>query len=400
MTTLTMLLLLLTEPARVAEVTHGRVVPEHTIQVTNTPPFYAPATVTIRAGETVHWRSGKYSETHSVREALHGTFALEIAPGGEVSHQFRRPGEYQYRCRYHPWMTGRIVVEPKRLAIRWQSFPETLRNGRLVAGEGFVFLTGGGARPEIARLDRGNVVPLGRVGHRVRADVEPVAGPDGSLWFSGETPGTLVQFSTHHGTSTIHDAATASLTAIAAAPDGSVWVHDGRRIARFTPKEGTEQSLDANVPIQSVRVTANGTVWLVDQSGRVGRLDRAEIVWTALEASAQLTVSHDAAWLLSGNRGKILRLDRTGEVIEFTVPPVIGNRAMLVPTEGGVWITSRDGRIAQLVDGQFEEYVTSPPARAVGDAVTGSNDELWLLDGEEHRIGHVAVEVRSLARLQ
>jgi plastocyanin len=221
---------------RAAEVAYGRLAREHTILVSNATPYYAPGTVTVHVGETVHWRSAVHSDTHSVREALHGTFSLEIPPGGEVTHQFQRPGEYQYRCRYHPWMVGKIVVEPKTLEVRWETGPS-----------------------------------------------EPA------------------------------------------------------------------------LPVTS---------WSIDPAHH-----------------------------------KILRRDERGAV-EFTVPASLGAPKALAPAADGVWILTDDGQLAQLVDGRIDEYAVSSPLRGVVGLAGGPNGELWLLDGEGHRIGQVSVEVRTLARLR
>jgi plastocyanin len=393
----TLLWLWLSVVPRAAEVTHARVAREHTIQVSNAAPFYAPAAMTIRAGETVHWRSGRHSDTHSVREALHGTFSIEIPPGGDVSHQFRRAGEYQYRCRYHPWMVGRIVVEPKRLAVQWQPFPPTLHDGRLVAGEGGVYLVGPGAQPDIARLEGGRVVPLGALDRRIRPDVPPGAGADGALWFAGEAPGTLVRFD---GTSAVHKPAHNPLSALAPATGGSVWFHDGARIGRFHPATGVQWVAALAEPLTAMRAGTDGRLWLLDRTGRAGVLEDARIAWTTVDVLPRLTVGEGVAWMVSASRGKLLRLDPNGTVLEFTVPPSIGSPHMLVPTVDGVWIANERGAIAQLIDGQIEEYEMSPPARRFRDVVGGQNAGLWLLDAEGHRIGHVAAEVRTLARLR
>lgn len=395
--------------SRAAEVSHARLVREHSILVTNAAPFYAPGSITIRAGENVRWRSGRQSDTHSVREVLHGTFSLELTPGGEVSHRFKQSGEYEYRCRYHPWMAGRIVVEPRRLAIQWQPFPETLTGGRLVADDAGAFIVGPGAQPTIGQLGRGEIILLGALDERVRPEVTPEVDAGGSLWFSGESPGTLRRFSPLTRTTDAIPIATATgaLTALAAAVDGTLWFHDpgSRRIGRLDPRTSGVSWLDADLsqPLTSMRAGTDGVIWVLDRSGRVGRLDAkksdARISWTAPALGERLTVGRGAAWLLSRDRGKIIRVDGTGALLEFTVPPAIGSPAFLAPLAGGVWMMKDAGRVAQLVDGQIEEYELSPP----GGRVTGmvaTREELWLLDMEKHRIGHAAAEVRAPARLR
>ncbi|HSN86730.1 MAG TPA: cupredoxin domain-containing protein, partial [Thermoanaerobaculia bacterium] len=115
----------------VAEAARTRIDRQHTILVTNASPFYAPARLTVRVGETVRWRNGRSSDRHSVRETLHGTFSLEIPPGEEVGFRFAHPGEYHYQCRFHPWMHGTVFVEPALLTIEWRSLSADLRGARL-----------------------------------------------------------------------------------------------------------------------------------------------------------------------------------------------------------------------------------------------------------------------------
>lgn len=383
----TLLWLWMSAVPRVAEVSHGRVAREHVIQVSNAAPFYAPATITIRAGETVHWRNAKQSDTHSVREALHGTFSIDIPPGGDVSHQFRRAGEYHYRCRYHPWMAGRVVVEPRRLAVQWQAVPEALRNGRIVAGEGPVYLVGAGARPVIARLDRGAIAASQSIAHAIDPAVMPVVAGE-ALWFAGATPGTIVRYG-----EAVHRVAHSRITALAASGD-SVWIFDGSRIGRFA--SGSVQWIaKVDTPLTMMRAGPDGLLWLLDGAGRLGLLDGTAIPWTQNRV-ARLAATAGAVWAVSAERNKLLSVDKDGGVLEFTIPPALGTPEELIVTADGVWMVSDRGTFVQLADGELVEHESS--VRAVTSAAAGRDAALWLLDGGD-RIGHIQPEVRTLARL-
>ena len=73
--------------------------------------IFQPRVVHIRAGQSVGWlnASGNY---HTV------TFAVPSAPpsspgfghGATFTATFQRPGDYRYRCIYHPGMQGEVVV--------------------------------------------------------------------------------------------------------------------------------------------------------------------------------------------------------------------------------------------------------------------------------------------------
>ena len=71
---------------------------------------FAPARVTVRAGDSVAWRNGDIVAHTATSEE--GGFDVDVPPGGDGSAVMARPGTFGYTCRYHPTMTGRIVVEP------------------------------------------------------------------------------------------------------------------------------------------------------------------------------------------------------------------------------------------------------------------------------------------------
>lgn len=90
---------------------------------------FEPATVTIRAGETVEWRNTSLiahtvtddparAEDASDARLPPGAAPFDSArvPAGEVFlRRFDQPGTYRYFCRYHEMdgMTGTVVVLPR-----------------------------------------------------------------------------------------------------------------------------------------------------------------------------------------------------------------------------------------------------------------------------------------------
>jgi plastocyanin len=72
---------------------------------------YAPAFLTIAAGEAVTWTNND-DMTHQVAfQALEMDDSPLIEPGESVTVTFDRAGEFPYYCGPHPWMTGTVVVE-------------------------------------------------------------------------------------------------------------------------------------------------------------------------------------------------------------------------------------------------------------------------------------------------
>lgn len=75
---------------------------------------YSPATVTIKAGQTVEWVFADGPIPHDVvgtsTNAPDG-FASEQMSEGTFAFTFTAPGTYDYFCSIHPQMVGKVVVE-------------------------------------------------------------------------------------------------------------------------------------------------------------------------------------------------------------------------------------------------------------------------------------------------
>ena len=75
---------------------------------------FSPATVTVKAGDTVQWvlRDGSHTTTSGTAAAADGRWNEAITADAPVSIPFAEPGEYPFFCRFHPdAMRGTIVVE-------------------------------------------------------------------------------------------------------------------------------------------------------------------------------------------------------------------------------------------------------------------------------------------------
>ena len=71
---------------------------------------YVSDTITVAVGTTVTW-TNKDSVRHTVTDD-NGSFDSGLFGQGETfSYTFNRPGEYDYHCIPHPYMTGKIIVE-------------------------------------------------------------------------------------------------------------------------------------------------------------------------------------------------------------------------------------------------------------------------------------------------
>ena len=71
---------------------------------------YSPATLMVAAGTTVTWTNDDDSP-HSVREKDGKFKSAALDTDDKFSQTFAAPGEYEYFCSIHPYMTGKIVVK-------------------------------------------------------------------------------------------------------------------------------------------------------------------------------------------------------------------------------------------------------------------------------------------------
>ena len=70
---------------------------------------FAPPTLTVTAGTTVTWKNEDDSP-HRIGDK-NGMFkSAALDTDDTFSQTFATPGEYEYFCSIHPYMTGKIVV--------------------------------------------------------------------------------------------------------------------------------------------------------------------------------------------------------------------------------------------------------------------------------------------------
>ncbi len=71
---------------------------------------YAPKRVTVRVGDTVEWiNKDIVAHTATARDR---SWDVNVLPGKTGRMVMKVPGSLAYFCRYHPNMTGEIVIEP------------------------------------------------------------------------------------------------------------------------------------------------------------------------------------------------------------------------------------------------------------------------------------------------
>ena len=69
---------------------------------------FTPSVLQVRAGESVTWLNDD-GAPHSVA-AKNGMASDTVMPGSSYSAHFEHPGDYDYLCSIHPYMSGKILV--------------------------------------------------------------------------------------------------------------------------------------------------------------------------------------------------------------------------------------------------------------------------------------------------
>jgi plastocyanin len=72
---------------------------------------YTPPSLVVAPGTTVTWTNADDSP-HTVREKDGKFKSAALDTDDKFSQTFAEPGEYEYFCSIHPYMTGKVVVKP------------------------------------------------------------------------------------------------------------------------------------------------------------------------------------------------------------------------------------------------------------------------------------------------
>jgi plastocyanin len=75
---------------------------------------FVPHEMTVNRGESVVWANDD-SAFHTVTSGFYdesdGVFdSNQLDPSQKFSHMFSEPGQFQYYCKLHPWMEGKVIV--------------------------------------------------------------------------------------------------------------------------------------------------------------------------------------------------------------------------------------------------------------------------------------------------
>jgi streptogramin lyase len=202
-------------------------------------------------------------------------------------------------------------------------------------------------------------------------------------------------------------------TAIAAGPDGAVWVAHGdgtfttlrpdatktrraRRTVARVPRPGSYPG--------SLAVGPDRDVWFTEQLGnRIGRVGRGGGITeyplpNPASGPTGIVLGPDRAlWFTEQLGNRIGRIATDGTITEYPLPnPASGPTGITVGLDRALWFTeqygNRIGRIA--TDGTITEYALPNPASGPTGITVGPDRALWFTETFAHRIGRIGTDAR------
>jgi plastocyanin len=81
---------------------------QRTFRVTISTMAFGPTPAEVRVGDAIEWMNADF--LRHTATATDGSFDIELAPAAHTRVILRKPGKVGFRCRYHPRMTGELIV--------------------------------------------------------------------------------------------------------------------------------------------------------------------------------------------------------------------------------------------------------------------------------------------------
>ncbi len=200
---------------------------------------------------------------------------------------------------------------------------------------------------------------------------------------------------------------------LAVAPDGSVWYTDNgaRAVSHMTPS-GEVTSFPLETPIVRLgrlAVAPDGAAWFAEVTRysvtrlKDGQLTRHEFTSPRGDPYGVAVAADGTVWATLQEGDQLLRITGDDEVVAFDVP-----RHGAVPTDiavgadGAVWfIEFRENRIGRFQDGKFEDFEIPGENPALTGITVAPDGSVWfgmLRSGSLGRLRDGRVETFQLPR--
>ena len=381
----------------------------HSIVMSNKEPYYQPQSLTIDAGDSVRWVNSEQSDPHSVHERSGVMISPDVMAASEWCYTFTRAGEYNYTCRIHPWMRGKIIVKPRSIDVSTTALNREFQSPVLITNpsDNSVWLLNAGSNGALARISPSGSIIRQSLAGNAKLPANICFDSNGNLWGLETVSGSIVAFDAATGSAKKPAAPLAEFkpSAIAASANGVIWIFDAasKQFVSFDVKTGRVEKLPP-VELNAVPVIMVadrlGKLWFIEESRtRAGVYDpnRRKVEEFPMSDDAQLAalitgVGNDV-WLSDPGRNKIIRIDKDW-VSEYTVPTSYSlPLALTVDDQGAVWfVENRAGMLGRLRDGRFDEFsIPISTNSPVSLAIDGSGN-LWVADGDASRMSMIKAD--------
>ncbi len=215
------------------------------------------------------------------------------------------------------------------------------------------------------------------------------AGPDGALWITDAGSNSIARIMTSGQLSRVADIPMTLTTGLVAGPDGAMWFTgfgDGHtQVGRVTTLGAvTIFPIDATVFPADMVVGPDGALWFVG-GGLVGRITTAGVATLYPDAAAPFagsiaSGSDGALWYADQIVGSITRLTTSGVRTLVRTTDLGSPQHLISGPDGGLWYTDSGAHALRRLTTQGELATVSVPETLtyLGGLTVGPDDALWF----------------------
>jgi virginiamycin B lyase len=289
-----------------------------------------------------------------------------------------------------------------------------LRARRLWLGAAVLAAALGGAAAWLATLDRSGMRFVEyRMPQPLDTPTAIAAAPDGTIWFTIDLAEAIGRVRNGQLERLPLASNNVEPIGLGVGPDGNAWYTDdsARGISRMTPS-GEISSFPLGTPIVRLgrlAVATDGAVWFAEATGySITRLKDGEITRHVFESPDGdpygVAVAEDGtAWATLRAGNQLLHVAPDDEMKAFDLPkPAAAPSDIAVGPDGSVWfIELRANRIGRLKDEAFEEYNVPGDSPMLTGLAVGRDGAVWfgmLRSGSLGRLADGRVDTFKLPR--
>jgi len=225
--------------------------------------------------------------------------------------------------------------------------------------------------------------------------------PDGTVWFTIEFSDTMGRLRNGRVETLPKGKQNVEPIGLAVDAAGFAWYTDGplRAISRMAP-DGAITSFALSTPIARLArlaVGPDGAVWFAEGTAfSVTRLKDG--VFTRHEVGSIVATPFGVAvdrsgtvWATVQSSNKLVRITPAGEVSELEPPTRAGGLGdVAVDGEGSVWLLEmRANRIARFAAGRFTEFPVPTPQAGLVALAVGPDGTVWFTELRAGRLGRL-----------